>query len=49
MLWLMAGAEKVEALGRLNRQDQTIPAGRVGREHAIVVADRAAAAGLEGH
>jgi 6-phosphogluconolactonase len=49
VLWLMAGADKVEALGRLNRQDQTIPAGRVSREHAIVVADRAAAAGLEGH
>ena len=47
VLWLVAGADKVEALGRLNRQDPTIPAGRVSREHAIVVADRAAAAGLD--
>ena len=49
MLWLTTGADKVDALARPNRQDQTIPAGRVSREHAIVVADRAAAAGLEGH
>lgn len=47
VLWLVAGEDKVDALGRLNRQDQTIPAGRVSREHAIVVADRAAAAGLD--
>jgi 6-phosphogluconolactonase len=47
VLWLVAGADKVDALSRLNRQDQAIPAGRVSREHAIVVADRAAAAGLD--
>jgi 6-phosphogluconolactonase len=47
VLWLVAGADKVDALSRLNRQDPTIPAGRVSREHAIVVADRAAAAGLD--
>jgi 6-phosphogluconolactonase len=47
VLWLVAGAEKVDALGRLKRQDPTIPAGRVRQEGAIVVADRAAAAGLE--
>ncbi len=49
VLWLVAGAEKVDALRRLTRHDQTIPAGRVRREGSIVVADRAAAAGLEGH
>jgi 6-phosphogluconolactonase len=49
VLWLVAGAEKVDALRRLNRRDQTIPAGRVRQDGAIVVADRAAAAGLEGH
>ena len=49
VLWLVAGAEKVDALRRLTRHDQTIPAGRVRREGTIVVADRAAAAGLEGH
>jgi 6-phosphogluconolactonase len=49
VLWLVTGAEKVDALKRLNRHDQTIPAGRVRQDGAIVVADRAAAAGLEGH
>jgi 6-phosphogluconolactonase len=50
VLWLVAGAEKVDALRRLTRHDQTIPAGRVRRgEGTIVVADRAAAAGLEGN
>ena len=48
VLWLVTGAEKVDALGRLQRKDRTIPAGRVRQEHAVVVADRAAAAGLEG-
>jgi len=48
VLWLVAGAEKVDALNRLKRQDQSIPAGRVRQENAIVVADHAAAAGLEG-
>lgn len=48
LLWLVAGAEKVDALGRLKRHDQTIPGGRVRRDNAIVVADRAAAAGLGG-
>lgn len=48
VLWLVAGEDKVDALSRLNRHDQTIPAGRVRREDAIVVTDRAAAAGLGG-
>jgi len=47
VLWLVAGAEKVDALSRLNRQDATIPAGRVSPDHATVIADRAAAAGLD--
>jgi 6-phosphogluconolactonase len=49
VLWLVTGAEKVDALRRLNRRDQTIPAGRVRQDGAIVIADRAAAAGLGGH
>jgi 6-phosphogluconolactonase len=49
VLWLVTGAEKVDALKRLDRHDRTIPAGRVRQDGAIVVADRAAAAGLEGH
>jgi 6-phosphogluconolactonase len=48
VLWLVAGAEKVDALSRLQRQDRTIPAGRVRQESAVVIADRAAAAGLQG-
>lgn len=48
LLWLVAGAEKVDALSRLQRGDKTIPAGRVRQDGAIVVADRAAAAGLQG-
>ena len=46
VLWLVAGAEKVDALRRLQRRDPTIPAGRVRQDLAIVVADRAAAADL---
>jgi 6-phosphogluconolactonase len=49
VLWLVTGAEKVDALRKLTRNDQTIPAGRVRRQGTIVVADRAAAAGLEGN
>ena len=49
VLWLVTGAEKVDALGRLQRRDRTIPAGRVRQDNAFVVADRAAAAGLGGH
>ena len=49
VLWLVTGAEKVDALRRLNRRDQTIPAGRVRQDGAMVIADRAAAAALEGY
>jgi len=48
VLWLVTGAEKVEALRKLHQKDRTIPAGRVRQEGAIVVADRVAAAGLQG-
>jgi 6-phosphogluconolactonase len=47
VLWLVAGSEKVDALSRLKRHDPSIPGGRVRADAAIVVADRAAAAGLE--
>jgi 6-phosphogluconolactonase len=49
VLWLVTGAEKVDALRRLQRRDGTIPAGRVRQDGAVVVADRAAAAGVEEH
>jgi 6-phosphogluconolactonase len=47
VLWVVTGAEKASALARLYRGDESIPAGRVNRSHAIVIADRAAAANLE--
>jgi 6-phosphogluconolactonase len=47
ILWLVTGADKAPMLPRLIRADRTIPAGRVGQGAALVVADRAAAAGLD--
>ncbi len=43
ILWLVTGAEKVAMLERLRAGDTSIPAGRIRREQALVVADRAAA------
>ena len=43
ILWLATGVEKVEMLARLREGDVSIPAGRIRRENAIVLADRAAA------
>jgi len=43
ILWLVAGAEKASMLARLRGGDRSIPAGRVGRDRALVLADRAAA------
>jgi len=43
ILWLVTGSEKVDMLLRLAEGDSMIPAGRVRREHALVLADRAAA------
>jgi 6-phosphogluconolactonase len=43
LLWLITGKEKRDALGRLLACDESIPAGRVAREQALVVADAAAA------
>jgi 6-phosphogluconolactonase len=43
ILWLVNGMEKVLMLGRLLAGDTSIPAGRVCRDHALVVADLAAA------
>jgi 6-phosphogluconolactonase len=45
ILWLVTGAEKVAMLPRLQAGDTTIPAGRVSREQALILADRAAAGG----
>jgi 6-phosphogluconolactonase len=43
VLWLATGGEKTAMLARLRAGDASIPAGRVRRERAIVIADRAAA------
>ena len=42
-LWLVTGGEKAGMLGRLRAGDQSIPAGRVRQDQALVLADRAAA------
>jgi 6-phosphogluconolactonase len=44
IVWLVTGAEKAEMLPRLLAGDRSIPAGRVGRERALVLADQSAAA-----
>jgi 6-phosphogluconolactonase len=43
ILWLVTGAEKAGMLTRLLDGDRSIPAGRVRRDQALVLADRAAA------
>jgi 6-phosphogluconolactonase len=43
VLWLITGGEKCEMLQRLLDNDLSIPAGRISREHAIVLADKDAA------
>ena len=43
VLWVVTGAEKVLMLRRLVDGDESIPAGRIRREQAIVLADEAAA------
>ncbi len=42
ILWLVTGADKAAMLPRLRAADQSIPAGRVSQEHALLLADRAA-------
>jgi 6-phosphogluconolactonase len=43
ILWLVTGTDKVNALARLRDGDVSIPAGRIQRDQALVLADRAAA------
>jgi len=42
ILWYVTGTEKAGVLARLLHADATIPAGRVSRDQALLVADRAA-------
>src|ERR1035437_349796 len=46
ILWLMTGSEKVAMLPLLLEGDPTIPAGRISRDQAVVLADRAATANV---
>lgn len=43
ILWVVTGAEKISMLERLQGGDASIPAGRIRRDHALILADRAAA------
>ncbi len=46
VLWVVTGKDKTEMLRRLRDGDPSIPAGRVQREEALLLADRAAAGQL---
>ena len=48
VLWLVTGKDKVAAFERLREGDLTIPAGRIQRDSALVLADDAAAGQLKG-
>ena len=43
ILWLVTGNDKVDALARLREGDTSIPAGKIHRAQAVVLADQAAA------
>jgi len=45
ILWLVTGAGKSDALGRLRAGDRSIPAGRVRSDRAVLIADVAAGGG----
>jgi 6-phosphogluconolactonase/glucosamine-6-phosphate isomerase/deaminase len=47
ILWLVTGNDKVGMLMRLRDGDRSIPAGRMGQDNALVIADFAAAGQLE--
>jgi 6-phosphogluconolactonase len=47
ILWLVTGSDKAGPLVRLRDADPSIPAGRVRRDHARILADRASATELE--
>jgi len=48
IVWLVSGRDKAGMLVRLSKGDDTIPAGRIHQDKAVVLADREAAAGLAG-
>jgi 6-phosphogluconolactonase len=42
ILWLVTGADKVDALARLRRRDASIPGGRIANANMVVLVDTAA-------
>ena len=42
IVWIVGGADKRDAVRRLIAGDQTVPAGRVASDRAVLIADRAA-------
>ena len=46
ILWLVTGPEKAKMLARLKGGDLSIPAGRIRQDAALILADRAAADGM---
>ena len=48
ILWVITGDDKVAALRRLRDGDKSAPAGRIARDRALILADRAAAGPLAG-
>lgn len=46
ILWVVTGSDKMDALARLRDADAAIPAGRIERKNAVILADRAAAQSL---
>jgi 6-phosphogluconolactonase len=46
ILWLVTGSDKADMLAHLRDGDRSIPAGRIRQDQSLVLADRAAAAGL---
>jgi 6-phosphogluconolactonase len=47
VLWVVTGSEKAEMFNRLLDGDESIPAGRICRERAVVIADEAAGSQLK--
>jgi 6-phosphogluconolactonase len=47
VLWLVTGGDKVAMFARLQEGDVSIPAGRISRDRALLLADRAAAGHLQ--
>lgn len=45
-VWMVAGADKADAVARLCASDPSVPAGRVPLERSLVVLDDAAASAL---